>query len=77
MNSEIKKILDNIEEEIRQVKGLLLRDSLDEKPIHEAKTWSYIVPNHGYDWAQCTCGEITRYKVPLRSITDFICPKGK
>lgn len=41
--------------------------------VHHAKDWKGV--DNRIIEVICECGEVTKYKVPLRTINDFQCPK--
>ncbi|HEY1645799.1 MAG TPA: hypothetical protein VGF75_05520 [Candidatus Saccharimonadales bacterium] len=69
------------EQRLRLLKELkeLRKGKIVHKPLNWERTTASM-KNKGLDSVTkvtCVCGEITKYKVPLRTLSDFKCPKDK
>lgn len=53
-----------------------LKSCREKCELHTVKS-AYGLLNGAVYKIECSCGEITNYKVPLRSVSDFECPKRK
>jgi hypothetical protein len=81
----ISNELDELREELSQIIEGVIRDEIISSTStvtcwpKKHKPWEYRLIQNTTDisMVKCSCGEVTNYKVPLRSLFDFECPKRK
>lgn len=61
----------------RLVKTILKRMEADMKTLNRHLPIMHTVSKGFITAVECSCGEVTKYKVPLKVIADFNCPKER
>jgi len=71
----------NAEEKLRLLQELKKRRMLERQPVtHRSVTYTPVLKGiykGKIATVECNCGEIVRYRKPINSIEDFVCPKDK